>query len=35
MPGQSVRDFVAAYERAFPGEVVRVSESVTLLKRRT
>src|SRR5438477_480014 len=30
MPGQSVRDFVAAYERAFPGEVVRVSEPVTL-----
>src|SRR5205814_1780083 len=27
---QSVRDFVAAYERAFPGEVVRVSEPVTL-----
>ena len=25
MPGQSVRDFVAAYERAFPGEVVRVN----------
>src|SRR5207253_428788 len=30
MPGQSVRDFVAAYERAFPAEVVRVSEPVTL-----
>jgi len=30
MPGQSIRDFVAAYERAFPGEVVRVSEPVTL-----
>src|SRR5438094_2756575 len=30
MPGQSVRDFVTAYERAFPGEVVRVTEPVTL-----
>ena len=30
MSGQSVRDFVAAYEQAFPGEVVRVSEPVTL-----
>jgi len=30
MPGQSVRDFVATYERAFPGEVVRVNEPVTL-----
>jgi len=30
MSGQSVRDFVAAYERAFPGEVVRVKEPVTL-----
>jgi 2,5-furandicarboxylate decarboxylase 1 len=27
--GQSVRDFVSAYERAFPGEVIRVSESVS------
>ena len=30
MAGQSVRDFVAAYEQAFPAEVVRVTEPVTL-----
>src|SRR2546426_1579476 len=30
VPRQSIRDFVAAYEHAFPGEVVRVTESVTL-----
>src|SRR5262245_51358785 len=30
MPGQSLRDFVAAYERAFPGEVVHVAELVSL-----
>ena len=29
MTGQSIRDFVADYERAFPGEVVRVTEPVT------
>jgi UbiD family decarboxylase len=29
MTGQSIRDFVAGYERAFPGEVVRVTEPVT------
>src|SRR5262249_44826946 len=29
MAGQGVRDFVAAYERACPGEVVRVREPVT------
>ena len=27
---QSVRDFVGAYERAFPGEVVRVAEPVSI-----
>jgi UbiD family decarboxylase len=26
---QSIREFVAAYERAFPGEVIRVTEPVT------
>ena len=26
---QGIRDFVAAYERAFPGEVVHVTEPVT------
>src|SRR5204862_6880206 len=30
MSGQSVRDFVTAYERACPGEVVHVREPVTL-----
>ena len=30
MSRQSLRDFVAAYERAFPGEVVRITEPVTL-----
>src|SRR5437870_9554573 len=30
VPRQSIRDFVAAYEHAFPGEVVRVTEAVTL-----
>ena len=28
--GQSVRDFVSAYERAFPGEVIRVGEPVSI-----
>ena len=27
--GQGIRDFVAAYEQAFPGEVVRVTDPVT------
>ena len=27
--GQGIRDFVAGYERAFPGEVVHVTEPVT------
>jgi len=30
MPGQGLRDFVAAYERAFPGEVVRIREPISL-----
>jgi hypothetical protein len=29
MMAQGIRDFVAAYEQAFPGEVVRVTEPVT------
>jgi len=29
MMGQGIRDFVAGYERAFPGEVVHVTEPVT------
>src|SRR5689334_7910359 len=29
MAGQGMRDFVGACERAFPGEVVRVKETVT------
>ena len=31
---QGIRDFVAAYERAFPGEVVRVTEPVSTRLRR-
>ncbi|HEX3175822.1 MAG TPA: UbiD family decarboxylase [Methylomirabilota bacterium] len=27
---QSIRDFVSAYERQFPGEVVRIADSVTI-----
>ena len=31
MAAQSLRDFVTAYERAHPGEVVRVTEPVMYL----